>query len=141
MKFNETFTEENYSSHLKWLEGDEGKRLDLSFTDLSNADLRGATLRNATLRNADLSFTDLRNADLSNANLRDCIGNDKEIKSFQFGTYIVAIYENIINIGCKTHTLEEWKAFTDEEIYKMDSGALDWWKLNKDIVIQLAERS
>jgi hypothetical protein len=72
----------------------------------------------------------------------NCTGNGKEIKSFQFGIYTVVIYKDIITIGCEPHTIEEWKAFTDKEIAKMDEeiDAVAWWKLNKDIVIQLAER-
>lgn len=72
--------------HELWLEGEGGKRADLSNTDLSNTDLRCANLENANLRCADLSnanlssanlsdanlrFTDLSNADLSNTDLRD----------------------------------------------------------------------
>ena len=61
--------------HELWLEGEGGKRADLSntdlrFTDLSGADLSGADLSGADLRCVNLSNTDLSNINLSNANLK-----------------------------------------------------------------------
>ena len=66
--------------HELWLEGEGGKRADLSNTDLSNidlsnanlkyADLNNANLKDADLKDSNLTCTDLSNADLSNANLR-----------------------------------------------------------------------
>lgn len=107
--------------HKLWLKGEErGKRADLRYADLRSADLRSADLRGAELNN--------------------CVGNNKEIKNIMLGTYIVTYTKDIICIGCKTHTLEEWEAFTDEQINEMDSDALEWWKLNKHIVLELARR-
>ena len=83
---------------------------------------------------------DLIGADLRDADLRLCIGNSKEVKSLQIGTYLISYIKDIVNIGCKSHTLEQWKRFTDEEINKMDTDALAWWKLNKHIIIELVER-
>ncbi len=97
-------------NHQKWLNNDGGKK----------ANLRGA---------------DLRGADL-----RYCIGNGKEIKSLQIGTYLISYTKDILNIGCQSYILDEWKEFSDEEIKVMDDGALEWWKLNKHIIIELAER-
>ena len=127
---------------------------DLRYANLCNADLRNADLRNANLRNADLrnanlsdanlSGADLRYADLryanpSNADFRWSIGNGKEIKSLQIGTYLVSYTRDILNIGCKSYTLDKWKKFTNEEISIMDDSALDWWSLNRDMVIKLVE--
>ena len=117
--------------HKTWVNGEKGgKYADLSNADLSNADLRYANLRGANLRGANLR----------GANLRYCVGNGKEIKSLQIGTYLISYTKDILNIGCQSHTLDEWKSFTDDEISEMDSDVLEWWKLNKYIVIELAER-
>ena len=155
MKFNNVFTKEKYEAHLAWLNGEQGQRLNLSGTDLSWVDLRNTDLRNADLIGADLRCADLRNADLRNADLRNAdltwtdlrwvnlsgtLGDGVEIKSLNIGTYPITYTKDIVNIGCESHTLEEWKAFDDEEIKKMDSQALAWWKLNRDIVISLVER-
>ena len=137
------------------------RNADLSNADLRNADLRNANLRNVNLRNvnlrnadlidtslryaslsdANLSGADLSGANLSDADLRYCIGNNKEIKSLQIGTYLISYTKDILNIGCQSHTLDKWINFTDEEIDDMDKGtSLDWWKLNKDILVTLVKR-
>ena len=44
-----------------------------------------------------------------------------------------------IQIGCQHHSVDEWRAFDDRAIAKMDSGALEFWKAHKDMVLGLAE--
>jgi hypothetical protein len=116
----------------------------LQAADLRSANLRSANLRSANLWSANLQYAnlqatnlqsaDLRNADLRNADLRFCIGNNREVKSFQFGIYLAVLYLNKISIGCQTHTREEWFAFNDDEIAEMDQTALIWWKTYKPIL-------
>ena len=43
-----------------------------------------------------------------------------------------------IKIGCKLYKHTEWESFTDAEIAKMDSGALEWWKEWKVFVLSLS---
>ena len=147
--------------HKKWLkDGTKGKRANLGGTNLRGADLIyadlryasliytnliGADLRYANLMDANLIYANLRGASLMDANLkgadlRYCIGNGKEVKSLQIGTYSISYTKYVLNIGCESHTVEEWKNFSDEEINNMDTEALSWWKLNKHIIIELAER-
>ena len=45
-----------------------------------------------------------------------------------------------IRIGCQSHSLDEWKNFNDDQIEKMSSLALDFWKQNKELIIGLCER-
>ena len=118
------------------LRGSDLRGVDLSYSNLSNSDLSYSDLSYSDLSNSDLSYSDL-----SNSNLRGVIGNGIEIKSLQIGTYLVSYHKDILNIGCQTHTLDKWINFTDEEIYAMDIGkSLDWWKLNKDILVTLVKR-
>jgi len=117
-------------NHKKWLNEDGGKKANLRYANLRYTDFKGVNLTGA----------DLTGADLTGANLRYCIGNGKEIKSLQIGTYLISYTKDILNIGCQSYTLDEWKAFSDEEIKVMDDGALEWWKLNKHIIFKLAER-
>ena len=152
---------EKLELHKKWLNNEEGGvRLDLSYANLRGANLRGANLRGANLsyadlRGANLSYADLSSADLSSAdlrgadlrganlssaNLRGAIGNNKEMKTLQLGTYIVTIYKEIIQIGCQNHSISEWENFDDNYIKRMDMDALEWWRENKDIVLTLAKR-
>ena len=114
---------------------------DLFGADLKGANLKGANLKGADLKGADLSCAYLKGANLKGADLRWCIGNNKEVKSLQIGVYQISYYKDILNIGCQSHKLKDWKNFSDNDIYTMEGDkALDWWKLNKDIVIQLVER-
>ena len=102
----------------------------------------GAVIKEVTsLSNSNLSYSNLSNSDLRGSNLRNIIGNGKEVKSLQIGTYMVSYHKDILNIGCQSHTLDRWISFTDEEIDAMDKGtSLDWWKLNKDILVTLVKR-
>jgi len=122
------------------LSGANLRGANLNGADLRGANLNGANLNGANLRGAYLNYTNLKDAYLNYTNLRYCIGNGKEIKSLQIGTYLISYTKDILNIGCQSYTLAEWKAFSDEEIKVMDDGALEWWKLNKHIIIELAER-
>ena len=130
---------------------------DLSGLDLSGLDLRGADLSYANVSYADLKWADLRDANLyktngnwanlSGANLsevnlddadfRNCIGNRVKIKSMQLDTYNIVFTKDILAIGCKQHTHEEWENFTDDEIYEMDKGALKWWTKWKKIIFNI----
>ena len=44
-----------------------------------------------------------------------------------------------IQIGCQHHSVDEWRAFDDRVIAKMDEDALDFWKKYKLVVLGLAE--
>ena len=44
-----------------------------------------------------------------------------------------------IQIGCQHHSVDEWRAFDDRVIAKMDSAALEFWKEYKLVVLDLAE--
>ena len=101
-------------------------------------DKSGAVLRYFdadTLSGADLSDADLRGADLSDANLR---GADLIIITWSYWTTYIT--KGHIRIGCRFHTLAEWREFSDDEISAMDSRALDFWKMNKELIIGLCER-
>ena len=138
--------EEKLELHKLWLKGAQGGvLLDLGGANLSDANLRSANLRSANLIGANLSDANLSDANLGGthlrgADLRYCIGNNKEIKSLQIGEYLISYYKNILNIGCQSYTLLEWKSFTDIEIDNMDTNALDWWNLNKHIIFKLVKR-
>lgn len=75
----------------------------------------------------------LRGADLSGANLRG-MGNMKHIKAIQADTWNIGYTHDTMQIGCQRHLIAEWWAFSDEEISRMDSRALEWWKVWKPIL-------
>jgi len=125
------------AEHLKWRQGEGGKRAylrgaDLRGADLQGADLRGADLRgaylrgaylqgaylrDAYLRDADLQGADLRGADLQGADLRGAkINNDKTAivilrratRSDGWEFFLWHCEDGFyIKAGCRFFTLEE----------------------------------
>ena len=112
----------------------------LSEADLSGANLSGADLSGADLSGANLRWANLSGADLSGANLRYITGNNNEVKSLQIGKYLISYHKDVLNIGCQSYTLKEWADFTDDKIRDMDTSALEWWNMNKHILIELVSR-
>ena len=76
---------------------------------LYGADLRGANLYGADLRGAAIVIYGM--------------------------TRTIQIAKNHIRIGCQSHSLEKWINFTDDEINSMHSDALNFWKENKEFII------
>ena len=114
------------------IEGDSLQEADLQEADLQEADLQWADLRGADLRQADLRRADLRWADLRWANLpTDVIRIDGML-------WDVTILHGHMRIGCQHHHVDEWESFTDDEISKMDSKALEFWQANKQKLITIA---
>ena len=117
---------------------------DLYGADLRGANLRGADLYGANLYGADLYGADLRGANLYGADLRDAnlYGADLRGANLRgaaiviYGmTWTIQIAKNHIRIGCQSHSLEKWINFTDDEIDSMHSDALNFWKENKEFII------
>ena len=44
-----------------------------------------------------------------------------------------------MRIGCQNHKVEQWKAFTDQEISRMDSDALQFWNQYKAMLLAACE--
>ena len=113
----------------------------LSYANLTCADLRGADLRGANLRGTDLRGTDLIRANLKDANLTDVIGDKIYIKSLQVDKYNISYTSEMLNIGCESHLIEEWRTFDTRTISKMDKQALEWWTKWKPIIMNIIEIS
>jgi hypothetical protein len=55
-------------------------------------------------------------------------------------TWPVMVFDGHIKIGCQAHTTAEWKAFTDEQIARMDgASARRFWKQWKTAILALAK--
>ena len=153
-------------ANLSWanLNGANLNGADLSGADLSGANLRGANLRGANLSGANLSGANLRGANLSGANLSGADlrganlsgadlsraylrganfwrtrGNNKEVKSIHCFKYDITYTIDTLQIGCENHTIDEWIEFSDDVISKMDTGALEWWKQHKEIILRIID--
>lgn len=99
--------------------------------------LRGADLRYADLLQANLRCADLQGANLQGANLQ---GADlpTDVIRIDGMRWDVTILHGHMHIGCQHHHVDEWSKFTDDEISKMDGGALEFWQANKGKLITIA---
>ena len=116
------------------LRGADLRGANLYGTDLRGADLHGADLHGADLRGADLRGANLHEADLRGVDLHNTIGNGQEIKTIQTSYYTINYTEDVMQIGCENHPIEDWWGFDDERINSMDKQALDWWMVWKPIL-------
>ena len=114
------------------IEGDSLQLANLQGADLRGADLRWANLQGADLRGADLQGADLRGADLRWANL------PTDVIRIDGMRWDVTILYGYMRIGCQHHHVDDWDKFTDDEISKMDSKALEFWQANKGKLITIA---
>lgn len=72
-------------------------------------------------------------ANLQGANLL-AFGDMAHVKTIQADTWQIGYTHDIMQIGCQRHTIKDWWAFSDDEISRMDSKALEWWKVWKPIL-------
>ena len=99
--------------------------------------LQGANLQGANLRWADLRCANLREANLQGANLR-WANLPTDVIRIDGMRWDVTILYGYMRIGCQHHHVDDWDKFTDDEISKMDSKALEFWQANKQKLITIA---
>lgn len=87
---------------------------------------------NSTGKRADFS-----GVDLSWADLRNCIGNNKEIKTLQLGIWVTVHTDKMLYIGCEAYTWERWMEFTDDEIGDMDNAELAWAPVFRPVLVAI----
>lgn len=119
----------------------------------SFANMSGSSFKGANLSNSDFKFTDFSDCDFKNANIKNSIlwwsdfnrAQFKNTKMYgvqslgakfdaailyqsliiiQEGRYRIAISDkSFAQVGCKHHSVSEWRAFTKNEILLMDGRA------------------
>ena len=85
------------------------------------------TIEGDSLQDADLRWADLRGANLPTDVIR-----------IEGMLWDVTILHGHMSIGCQHHHVDDWDKFTDDEISKMDSKALEFWQANKGKLITIA---
>lgn len=71
------------------------------------------------------------------ANLRDAKNAPLIIPTLRWPVHISGF--SYMRIGCQNHKVEQWKAFTDQEISRMDSDALKFWNQYKVMLLAACE--
>ena len=109
------------------LEGADLRNADLINSNLRNSNLEGANLRYSNLEGADLRNSDLRNADLRYSNLEGanlkCAKNKETAILPIFCKWSYGIKGDLIIIGCKQKTIEEWDIwFNSNDEYSTSRG-------------------
>ena len=99
--------------------------------------LEEAIAQDANLRGANLRGANLWGANLEGANLRGAKNTPVIISGLRWTVHISGT--GMMRIGCQNHSVEAWKNFTDEEINRMDSDALDFWNKYKTMLLVACE--
>ena len=112
----------------------------LSMADLNGASLGGADLSWASLNGAYLSRANLSGANLSWACLRGASGLNDWVKCIQIEQYEICYTDTVLQIGCESHPISEWRDFDDARIARMDGkSALRFWRKYKDWIFRTIE--
>ena len=85
-----------------------------------------------------VEFAAKSRANLSRANLYVEKINKTPIQMLGI-KWCICITENHIQIGCQIHKAVEWFTYSDDEINKMHSEALEFWTVYKPIIKVLWE--
>jgi len=96
-----------------------------------------AIAEDANLRGANLGGANLWGANLRDANLGGAKNAPLIIPSLRWLVCINGF--GYMRIGCQNHKVEQWKAFTDQEISRMDSDALKFWNQYKVMLLAACE--
>ena len=129
------------------IEGDSLQEADLRWANLQGANLQEANLQGADLLLANLRWANLQGANLQEANLRGAnlrganllwANMPAEVIRIDGMLWDVTILYGYMCIGCQHHHVDDWDKFTDDEISKMDDGALEFWQANKQKLITIA---
>ncbi|MGB0748945.1 MAG: pentapeptide repeat-containing protein [Magnetospiraceae bacterium] len=114
---------------------------DLTGADLSRADLSDSDLSGADLIEADLTKVDLSGADLTGANLGNGMTANEPVIQIYNLPHPVTVFDSYMTIGCQTHSLSDWWAFTYNQIEAMDEGAAEEWSQYKTAIFELIRAS
>jgi len=131
------------------LYGSDLLEFDLSGLDLSGVNLSGSNFCSTNLTDANLSGSHLTGTFFYKTNLTralffEAMRGEYILKKAPLSIltfhYNVLIFDAHMEIGCESHSFEEWEAFTDEEILRMDGEkAIRFWKTHKGHLLGLCK--
>ena len=105
------------------------------WANFEGANFRGAFLTEANFEGANLRGTNFEGTFLRGVNLRDCIGNNREIKTLQLGTYITVFTKDMIFVGCQKMLIKDLDSITRDMLLEVgEQKAVSWWHKYGDII-------
>ncbi|HDZ5093983.1 TPA: pentapeptide repeat-containing protein [Campylobacter jejuni] len=134
------------------------ENLDLSGLNFDNVFINGTSFKNANLndissKNAsfiDCNFsgvsfhfcnflrTEFENCIFDNVSLRDCIGDMKNIFSVVIDTYVMTFTKTIMNLGCNSKSIDDWRKTNPDNI---DDEEQKWlWSYYKDTIFEIIDK-
>lgn len=100
--------------------------------EFDGTNLKGSIFELCDMNNVDFEKINLtsvrfiRCLNMDTLRLRRAIGNTYEIASIQMYPFNVVFNGDMIQIGCKMRTREQWEKMTDEEIWRMSTRIKEW---------------
>ncbi|EHP1534088.1 pentapeptide repeat-containing protein, partial [Campylobacter coli] len=82
--------------------------------------------------------TEFENCIFENVDLRDCIGDMKNIFSVVLDTYVMTFTKTMMNLGCDTKTIKEWRNTSVDNIEDEEQKWL--WGYYKDTIFEIIDK-
>lgn len=115
-------------------------RAQLFKTGFTRADFDGANLRDVSAKWCEFNQAKcMHKASIATAEFIDCVGDGWALKTISGLRWLVTIWADKMSIGCQSHSIDDWFAFSDDDIEEMDGYALEWWRKHKEFVRQFTQ--
>ncbi|EAL5962736.1 pentapeptide repeat-containing protein [Campylobacter jejuni] len=134
------------------------KNINLSGLNFDNVFIKGASFKNANLNDissknasfidcnfSEASFhfcnflrTEFENCIFNNVNLRDCIGDMKNIFSVVLDTHVMSFTKIMMNLGCDTKTIKEWRNLSVDDLEDEEQKWL--WEYYKELIFEIIDK-
>lgn len=120
----------------------------INSTSFKNANLNDISSKNASFIDCDFSGasfnfcnflrTEFENCIFENVDLRDCIGDMKNIFSVVLDTYVMTFTKTMMNLGCDTKTIKEWRNLSVDDL---EDGEQKWlWSYYKYTIFEIIDK-
>ena len=120
--------------------------------NLSKSNLYRSNFQSVVFNNTNLDTTQFTCANLTEANLMksdirrtvfdytvlDCTVLPKKLLCLYNYEWFISVCDDMLRIGCKCYSIEEWRNFDGNEIIDMDDYAIEFWEEFKEEILAIA---
>ena len=68
----------------------------------------------------------------------DCTVLPKKLLCLYNYEWFISVCDDMLRIGCKCYSIEEWRNFDSNEIIDMDDYAIEFWEEFKEEILAIA---